>query len=293
MRLQKFCMLLEFIVILSLSVLPCMSQISDNYMDNLTRLDSNDDNSYYMYEEEGITYFFDKDKVFINIISFYQGDEIVYGSFHEEDKIQYFDSDFNYITTSEWPYNGNQEPKMGTPTPASTETRFHIGSGFRSSEESDDDYYDTYKTYLFDDDEENDDNNSLFNKREYLGRYSKNEYDYESISNPYGEYGSPYSTNSINNEYGEYGSPYSSKSVNNPYSYDTPKLYAPDGTYLGKVSSNQYDYESISNPYGPYGSPYSPTSINNPYGEYGSPYSPNSVNNPYSTDAPSIYWEED
>lgn len=70
----------------------------------------------------------------------------------------------------------------------------------------------------------------------------------------------------------------------NPYGNDSnsPKLYAPDGQFLGNVNSNRYDPNSIANPYGQYGSPYSPNSINNPYGQYGSPYSPNSVNNPYA-----------
>jgi hypothetical protein len=69
----------------------------------------------------------------------------------------------------------------------------------------------------------------------------------------------------------------------NPYgtTQDSPRIYAPDGKYLGNLNSNQYDPNSVANPYGRYGSPYSPDSINNPYGQYGNPYSPNSVNNPY------------
>ena len=39
----------------------------------------------------------------------------------------------------------------------------------------------------------------------YLGRLSKNRYDPDSISNPYGRYGSKYSSDSINNRYGNYG----------------------------------------------------------------------------------------
>ena len=42
----------------------------------------------------------------------------------------------------------------------------------------------------------------------YRGRLSKNPYDPESVSNPYGRYGSPYSSDSINNPYGA-GNPYS------------------------------------------------------------------------------------
>jgi len=51
----------------------------------------------------------------------------------------------------------------------------------------------------------------------YLGTMNANQYDPESVSNPYGQYGNPYSADSINNPYGRYGSPYSPDSVNNPY----------------------------------------------------------------------------
>lgn len=64
-------------------------------------------------------------------------------------------------------------------------------------------------------------------------------------------------------------------------SAQSPRLYAPDGTYLGNLNSNPYDPNSVANPYGQYGSRFAPNSINNPYGQYGSPYSPNSVRNPY------------
>lgn len=47
------------------------------------------------------------------------------------------------------------------------------------------------------------------------------------------------------------------------------KLYAEDGTYLGKAGASPYDPESIDNPYGIYGSQYSPTSIRNPFSPYG------------------------
>lgn len=70
---------------------------------------------------------------------------------------------------------------------------------------------------------------------------------------------------------------------------EEPKIYSPDGTYLGKLSNNKYDPESVSNPYGKYGSKYSPNSINNPYGVYGSKYSNKSPNNPYATNPPLIY----
>ena len=127
-------------------------------------------------------------------------------------------------------------------------------------------------------------------KYEYLGKLSSNSYDLDSVSNPYGRYGSPYG-NTINNPYSPYGSPYSATSVHNPYATgsSSPILIGADGKYLGRLNANKYDPKSVSNPYGPYGSPYSPDSINNPYGKYGSPYSPYSVNNPYTTNAPKIY----
>ncbi|MCL5073000.1 MAG: hypothetical protein M1308_19240, partial [Actinobacteria bacterium] len=118
---------------------------------------------------------------------------------------------------------------------------------------------------------------------EYLDSYNKNKYDPNSISNPYGIYGSRYSPKSINNPYGKYGSPYSSHSATNPYGkINSPRLYSGD-EYLGKVNKNKYDPESISNPYGTYGSPYSPKSVNNQYGTYGSPYSSKSAKNSYGT----------
>lgn len=71
-----------------------------------------------------------------------------------------------------------------------------------------------------------------------------------------------------------------------PYAVSAPKIYAADGTYLGRLSSNPYLSDSISNPYGRYGSPYSSTSVNNPYSRYGSPYSSMSPNNPFATRRP-------
>ena len=121
----------------------------------------------------------------------------------------------------------------------------------------------------------------------YLGKFSSNPYDSESISNPYGRYGNPYG-NTITNPYSSYGSTYSTHSWKNPYTTDAPKIYAQDGTYLGKLSSNPYDSESISNPYGRYGSPYS-NGLMNPYSAYGSPYSSQSWRNPYTISSPRIY----
>ena len=62
----------------------------------------------------------------------------------------------------------------------------------------------------------------------YLGNLSANPYDQNSTSNPYGKYGSQYSTDSINNPYGKYGSPYSNDSANNPYATNPPAVYDED-----------------------------------------------------------------
>lgn len=63
----------------------------------------------------------------------------------------------------------------------------------------------------------------------YLGRLNANEYDPESVSNPYGQYGSEYSPNSVNNPYSTYGSPYSAQSPTNPYTSTPPVvLYGDD-----------------------------------------------------------------
>jgi hypothetical protein len=87
-------------------------------------------------------------------------------------------------------------------------------------------------------------------------------------------------------------SQYSSEGALNPYTTAGGKIYAQDGTYLGRLNSNRYDPESVSNPYGTYGSPYSSTSINNPYSSYGSPYSSEAATNPYTSTPPIVVYEE-
>jgi hypothetical protein len=58
----------------------------------------------------------------------------------------------------------------------------------------------------------------------YLGNLSTNRYDPNSVSNPYGRYGSRYSPDSINNPYGQYGSRYSPDSARNPYALSPPVI---------------------------------------------------------------------
>lgn len=112
----------------------------------------------------------------------------------------------------------------------------------------------------------------------YLGNLNENPWNLNSVANPYGRYGSRYSYDSVNNPYGPYGSAYSINSPNNPYStHGAPRIYSPDGQYLGRLSRNPYNLESTGNPSGVYGSSSSLNSINNPNGEYGSEYSPKST----------------
>lgn len=98
-------------------------------------------------------------------------------------------------------------------------------------------------------------------------------------ANAYGA-GNSYHPDSINNPYGRYGNPYSNTSATNPYATNAPMLFDRQGNYRGRLSANPYHPDSTSNPYGRFGSPYSATSINNPYGA-GNPYAADSPTNPY------------
>jgi hypothetical protein len=50
----------------------------------------------------------------------------------------------------------------------------------------------------------------------YRGNLNNNKFDPNSISNPYGKYGSQFSPDSVNNRFGTYGNPYSPQ-YSNPY----------------------------------------------------------------------------
>ena len=86
---------------------------------------------------------------------------------------------------------------------------------------------------------------------------------------------------------------YSPDGATNPYTTGGGRIYAQDGTYLGRLNANRYDPESVANPYGQYGSRYSGTSINNPYSTYGSPYSALSPNNPYTSTPPVVRYGDE
>lgn len=122
----------------------------------------------------------------------------------------------------------------------------------------------------------------------YLGRLGGNPLSPDSTANPVGPYGSRVSPTSIHNPVGRWGSPVSPEGVRNPLTTGGPKLFADDGTYLGRLNANPLDPESVSNPVGRYGSRVSPTSIHNPVGTYGSRVSPQSPNNPLATRPPIV-----
>ena len=76
----------------------------------------------------------------------------------------------------------------------------------------------------------------------YLGNLNNNKYDPNSVSNPYGQYGSKYSSDSINNPYGRYGSKYSNDSPNNPYATNPPKIIHNDD-YKSGLYRKEYSGE--------------------------------------------------
>lgn len=65
-------------------------------------------------------------------------------------------------------------------------------------------------------------------------------------------------------------------------------LFANDGTFLGELTTDEYDSDSISNEYGTHGSKYSDESIFNEYGKYGSDYSSESAFYKYATSPPIV-----
>jgi hypothetical protein len=52
-------------------------------------------------------------------------------------------------------------------------------------------------------------------------------------------------------------------------SSNSPKIYSPQGEYLGNLNGNEFDPNSVANPFGRYGSEFSYDSVNNPYGPNG------------------------
>ena len=80
----------------------------------------------------------------------------------------------------------------------------------------------------------------------YLGCWSCNQDNKDSIHSTYGTYGSKYSSTSIKNGYSLYGSRYSSDSACSVYARNPPELYD-SKYYYGQLSINSYATDSICN----------------------------------------------
>ena len=79
---------------------------------------------------------------------------------------------------------------------------------------------------------------------QFLGKITDNQYDRDSILNPYGPYGSIYSPTSIHNQYSKYGSPYSTLSLNSFYAANHPILFL-GGNRRGVVTKNRFQQNRI------------------------------------------------
>jgi hypothetical protein len=118
---------------------------------------------------------------------------------------------------------------------------------------------------------------------EDLGNLSTNQFDPNSIADPFGAE-NPDDPNSITNEFelGPYGNPYSPSSATNFEAINAPRLYDQEGNDRGRLSVKVYDRDWISNPYARYGNLYSPDLLNNQFGA-GNPYRSDSPTNPYGS----------
>lgn len=83
---------------------------------------------------------------------------------------------------------------------------------------------------------------------QFLGALTSNKYQFDSIMNQYGRYGSKYSSTSIFNKYGRYGGRYAQYSPFNPYTSTPPKIIF-KGICIGVLSINKNQKNSL-DPYG-------------------------------------------
>lgn len=82
------------------------------------------------------------------------------------------------------------------------------------------------------------------NNGTYLGCLSCPSTDPESVFNEYGA-GNPYRYESITNSYGQFGSPYSSYSACNEYASDPPVVVDEAGNYYGRLTLNRYAPDAL------------------------------------------------
>jgi hypothetical protein len=82
----------------------------------------------------------------------------------------------------------------------------------------------------------------------YLGCWSCDQFNAESIHNEFGTYGSEFSTTSINNEFSTYGSKFGANAACNELSSTAPSLFSPGlDIYYGLLSVNILATDSICN----------------------------------------------
>jgi hypothetical protein len=77
----------------------------------------------------------------------------------------------------------------------------------------------------------------------YLGCITCPAHDSESVSNPYGTYGSPYAYESIFNDNGPYGSQNHSTSACSAHASNPPVIYDEDKIFIGYLTRNPYKSE--------------------------------------------------
>lgn len=81
--------------------------------------------------------------------------------------------------------------------------------------------------------------------RTFLGKLTTDKYDSESISNPYGNYGSKYSDTSIFYKYGDYGSNYGEESVFYKYASEPPIIVDSNGKFIAYLTANEYNDDGV------------------------------------------------
>ena len=64
---------------------------------------------------------------------------------------------------------------------------------------------------------------------QYLGNLNSNRFDPNSVSNPFGRYGSQFSPDSINNPFSQWGSQFSPNGVRNPFATGGPGHFGSAG----------------------------------------------------------------
>lgn len=94
------------------------------------------------------------------------------------------------------------------------------------------------------------------NLEKYLGCWTCNKYDSDSVHNEFGTYGSKFSTDSIRNRFG-WGSQFKSDGPCNSFASTTPVLIDEQNNDYGDLSINEFDVNSICNKFSMFYAPQS------------------------------------